>query len=273
MDGKTHGPGYFLPKDSHFRTDACLVCESSAPPHSHGICVASGGVSWLHIVVTGKPVHAAMGYRTYRSGYEGQEVGVDALRKAFKIYQGLLDLDEQWAQSRVDPSGRTPEGYSSIITAWVHGHPKGIEVPFFVADHCELGAAVWRHPGDDYESVKGEVEERIQSICRQDSWLQQHPPEVEWRLDWAPFQIALDHPLVETASRAYEAVLQRPAPLMTWQPVSDGRFYQECGVPSLLMGPGDYRRAHCYDEFLELDQIEDALRIYALTAMGWCGFE
>ncbi len=273
MDGKTHGPGYFVPRNPRYKTDACVVCESSAPPHSHGICVASGGVSWLHIVVKGKPVHAAMGYRTYRSGYEGQEVGVDAVRKANAIYQGLLDLDEQWAESRVDPTGLTPEGYSSIITAWIHGHPKGIEVPFFVADHCELGAAVWRHPGDSYTSVRTEVEEKIQSICQQDSWLREHPPEVEWRLDWPPFQISRDHPLVQTAGLAYETVLGQPAPHMTWQPVSDGRFYQECGVPSLLMGPGDYRRAHCYDEFLELDQIVDALKIYALTVMGWCGFE
>ena len=62
MDGKTHGPGYFVPKNTRYKTDACVVCESSAPPHPHGICVASGGVSWLHIVVKGKPVHAAMGY-------------------------------------------------------------------------------------------------------------------------------------------------------------------------------------------------------------------
>ena len=96
---------------------------------------------------------------------------------------------------------------------------------------------------------------------------------MEWRLDWPPFQISRDHPLVQTASLAYETVQGHPAPHMTWQPVSDGRFYQECGVPSLLMGPGDYRRAHCYDEFLELDQIVDALKIYALTVMGWCGFE
>ena len=60
---------------------------------------------------------------------------------------------------------------------------------------------------------------------------------------------------------------------MTWQPVSDARFYQECGVPSLLMGPGDYRRAHCYDEYLELDQIVEGLTIYALTILEWCGFD
>ena len=167
MDGKTHGPGYFLPRNPRCVTDACLVCESSAPPHRHGICLASGGASWLHIEVAGKPVHAAMGYRTYRMGYEGGEVGMDAIGKALKIYRGL----------------------------------------------------------------------------------------------------------VAAAGRAYETVLRQEPRYMTWQPVSDARFYQECGVPSLLMGPGDYRRAHCYDETLELDQIVEGLAIYALTILDWCGFD
>ena len=273
MDGKTHGPGYFLPRNPRCVTDACLVCESSAPPHRHGICLASGGASWLHIEVTGKPVHAAMGYRTYRMGYEGGDVGMDAIGKALKIYRGLAELDEEWADSKIDPRGLTPMGYPSIITAWIHGHPKGIEIPFFVADHCELGAAVWRDPQDSYERVRKEVDDRIQAICQMDPWLREHPPDVQWRLDWPPFRIEQDHPLVTAAGRAYETVLGQEPRYMTWQPVSDARFYQECGVPSLLMGPGDYRRAHCYDEYLELDQIVEGLTIYALTILEWCGFD
>ncbi len=230
MDGKTHGPGYFLPRNPRCVTDACLVCESSAPPHRHGICLASGGASWLHIEVTGKPVHAAMGYRTYRMGYEGGEVGMDAIGKALKIYRGLAELDEEWASTKLDPQDR-------------------------------------------YERVRKEVDDRIQAICRMDPWLREHPPDVQWRLDWPPFRIEQDHPLVSAAGRAYETVLGEEPRYMTWQPVSDARFYQECGVPSLLMGPGDYRRAHCYDEYLELDQIVEGLTIYALTILEWCGFE
>ena len=271
MDGKTHGPGYFIPKDPRYKTDACIVCESSAPPHRLGICVASGGASWLHIVVTGKPVHAAMGYRTHRMGYEGGQVGMNAISKAFKIFQGLQDLEEEWGATKVDERGLAPLGYPSIPISWIHGHPKGIELPFFVADHCEMGAAVWRKPQDSYESIKAEVDERIATICRMDPWLREHPPDVQWRLDWPPFEIDRDHPLVGAASDAYESVLGEPAKYMAWQPVSDARFYQECGVPTLLMGPGDYRRTHCYDEYLELDQIVEAIRIYALSIIDWCG--
>jgi len=273
MDGKTHGPGYFIPKNSRYKTDACIVCESSAPPHRLGICVASGGVSWLHIIVTGKPVHTAMSYRTHRMGYEGGQVGMNAISKAFKIYQGLQDLEEEWASTKIDPLGLTPLGYPSIPVCWIHGNPKGIEVPFFVADHCELGAAVWRNPRDTYESIRAEVDGRIDAICQMDPWLREHPPEVQWRLDWPPFELDLDHPLVEVTSNAYQAAMGEPARYMTWQPVSDGRFYQECGVPALLMGPGDYRKTHCYDEWLELDQVVDAIKIYALAIMEWCGVE
>ena len=273
MDGKTHGPGYFIPKNSRYKTDACIVCESSAPPHRLGICLASGGASWIHIIVTGKPVHAAMGYRTHRLGYEGGDVGMNAISKAFKIYQGLQDLEQEWATTKVDERNLAPLGYASIPISWIHGHPKGIEVPFFVADHCELGAAVWRNPQDSFESIKKEVDQRIDAICQMDPWLREHPPEVQWRLDWPPFEIDRNHPLVEVTSTAYESVMGESARYMAWQPVSDARFYQECGVPSLLIGPGDYRKTHCYDEYLELDQVTEAVKIYALAILQWCGVE
>ncbi len=39
------------------------------------------------------------------------------------------------------------------------------------------------------------------------------------------------------------------------------------------MGPGDYRRAHCDDEYLELDQIVEGLTIFARAILDWRRFD
>src|SRR3989304_5408436 len=178
-EGKTHGPGWFIQKDKRYKTDACIVAEGSAPPYRLGIATCSGGASWLNITVKGKPVHASQRYRTIRSGYEGEEIGVNAVDKAYKIYRALRELEEEWAITKKDPTGLMPDGFATIPIGWVYGHPGGTEIPFLIADHCEIGMAVWRNPLEKFEDVKKEVDSVLQNVASSDSWLRKNPPRVE----------------------------------------------------------------------------------------------
>ncbi len=271
-EGETFGPGWFIRENPKFKTDACIVAESSAPQYPLGLCITSPGVSVLNITVKGKPVHAAMRYRTIRSGYEGEDVGVSAVDKAYKIYRALYELEQEWGL-KPDPSGLTSYGFPSIPIGWVKGNPKGIELPFFVADHCELGMAVWRYWWEKLEDVQAEVNRVIDGVVQSDHWLRDNPPKVDWSYDWPPFRIEKEHPLTKVVATSYEAVLKKPAKYQSWQPVSDARWYQDAGVPSILIGPGDYRVAHALNEYIELDQILPALKIYALTVMDWLRYK
>lgn len=271
-EGETLGPGWFVAEEPRFRTEGCIVAESSAPPHPLGICLCSPGVSVLNVTVAGKPVHAAMRYRTIRAGYEGEEVGVSAVDKAYKIYRALYELEQEWGL-KPDPTGLTPYGFPSIPIGWVKGNPKGIELPFFVADHCELGMAVWRYWWENLEDVQAEVNRVIDGVVQSDHWLRANPPRVDWSYDWPAFRIEPDHPLSRTVAGAYEAVMGEPARYQSWQPVSDARWYQNAGVPSILIGPGDYRVAHALNEYFELNQILPALKLYGLAIMDWLGYE
>jgi acetylornithine deacetylase len=55
--------------------------------------------------------------------------------------------------------------------------------------------------------------------------------------------------------------------------VSDARWYQDLGGPSILIGPGDYRAAHALNEYIDIDHFLPAMKIYALSAMDWLGYE
>jgi acetylornithine deacetylase len=271
-EGETLGPGWFVRQNPKFKTDACIVAESSAPPHPLGICLTSPGVSLLNITVKGKPVHAAMRYRTIRAGYEGEDIGVSAVDKGFKIYRALYELEQEWGL-KPDPSGLTSYGFPSIPIGWIKGNPKGIELPFFIADHCEFGMAVWRYWWEKPEDVRTEVNRVIDRVVQSDHWLRDNPPTIDWSYDWPPFRIEEDHPLTRVVATSYQAVLNQKARYQSWQPVSDARWYQDAGVPSILIGPGDYRVAHALNESIELDQLLPARKIYALAVMDWLGYE
>ncbi|NIQ53250.1 MAG: M20/M25/M40 family metallo-hydrolase, partial [Gammaproteobacteria bacterium] len=43
------------------------------------------------------------------------------------------------------------------------------------------------------------------------------------------------------------------------------------GVPTVLFGPGDVRRAHAPDEYVEVRELEMAAKVVALTALRFCG--
>jgi succinyl-diaminopimelate desuccinylase len=49
--------------------------------------------------------------------------------------------------------------------------------------------------------------------------------------------------------------------------VSDGRFFAERGIPTLILGPGDPALAHTHNEFVPIDDVVEAVKIYALIAL------
>lgn len=46
----------------------------------------------------------------------------------------------------------------------------------------------------------------------------------------------------------------------------------QAGAPAILIGPDNFEVAHAYDEWVDIEEIIDATKIYALAAMSWCGY-
>ena len=43
---------------------------------------------------------------------------------------------------------------------------------------------------------------------------------------------------------------------------SDASKFAAAGIPSIVLGPGDVRQAHSADEWVEIEQVKLAARIY-----------
>jgi acetylornithine deacetylase len=49
-------------------------------------------------------------------------------------------------------------------------------------------------------------------------------------------------------------------------------FVHEGGMPAVLFGPGDVRRAHGVDESVAVEDLEVVAKTLALTALRFCGY-
>jgi acetylornithine deacetylase/succinyl-diaminopimelate desuccinylase-like protein len=53
---------------------------------------------------------------------------------------------------------------------------------------------------------------------------------------------------------------------------ADARFLiNKCNIPSVIFGPGSTKQAHTTNEFVEIDELIKASKIYALIAVEFLG--
>ena len=133
----------------------------------------------------------------------GAEVGVNAIDKGVDMFLAMRRLEDEWGQTKRhalfpagplhDPSGRRdrrPEGRPVV--------------PFIVSEFMTIEYCCWYHPEEDPEAVKREIEEHIQRAAQLDPWLREHPPVIDWKLNWPAFSVDPKHPICTAIGDAHE---------------------------------------------------------------------
>ena len=64
------------------------------------------------------------------------------------------------------------------------------------------------------------------------------------------------------------SVLGREVALAGFPAACDMVHFRAAGVPTAVLGPGDLARAHTADEWVDIREVADAARIYALAALS-----
>jgi acetylornithine deacetylase/succinyl-diaminopimelate desuccinylase family protein len=251
-----------------YTADAAIVVEPSSPPYRMGILTASPGVTIMKVVVEGKPAHTCLRDELVRAGGRGAEIAVSAVDKAMLVYQALLKLEEEWGQTKHHPAFVRP-GHFTLCPTTFAGGLGGIA---FIPEECYIQYVVWTAPQDTLETVKDEIETQISRFAATDPWLREHPPRVEWwDFWWPPYDVPQDAPICQAAAAGYEAALGEPAQFYGFAAVDDATFLNQLGVPAITMGPSTVELAHTANEYVEIQDLVDAARVYALTIVEWCG--
>ena len=130
----------------------------------------------------------------------------------------------------------------------------------FVPDSCRAAVDCRILPGDTADSVVGEFEQVIEAASAEDKELD---AQIERPLMFAcgALGTAEDAPIVESSVAACRAVLG-DATIGGVPYGTDGSPFAEAGVPAVVLGPGSIDQAHGAVEWVECEQVLNAVEIY-----------
>lgn len=258
-----------------YLVDGAIIPEpTSTAPALLGVANAAAGNYLFSIMIRGKSTHWASRNMAIRAGGTGDEIGVNAIDKAFYVYNAMRQLEEQWAFSKTHPS--FPPG-AFIIHPGVLRADIGIEAAPYFPDRARIDYLLSFPPGETAAEIAAEIEDHIGLAAQMDPWLRDHPVEFTWTDTWPP---AYTDPVGDFAravmsartrlSEMSPAVPPLAAPV-TAAAQSDANFYEAFGIPALVCGPGDVRVAHAADERVLLENVALSARLMARAAIEWCG--
>jgi succinyl-diaminopimelate desuccinylase len=224
------------------KPDAVVIGEIT----TNRVAIAHKGIVWFKITTHGRTAHASTPW-----------TGVNAISHMVTLLYHLERELQACLATRSHPLTPPP----SYNLGTIHGGLKSN----VVADFCQVELDRRLLPTENVDDVIQEVRDIVTAVQRE------HPEikaDVEIALVGSPLETPPDHPLTQVALQASMA-LGLPGEPVGYEQASDGRFFVERGIPTILIGPGIANHAHQPDEHIALADVYEAARVYALVAYRW----
>ncbi len=221
---------------------ACVVGE---PTLLRRVIAHKGIVRW-RIGVHGVSAHGAM-----------PELGRSAIYDGARVALALEEYAQQLAQRESHPMLGQPTLNVGKVAG---GHSVNI-----VPDKCEFELERRLLPGEDGHEVVQHCEEFLRE--RLGGAVQvtfEEPYLVDPAMETVP-----DAQIVLALARAQEATLGFERELAGAHYGTDGSKLAKAGIETVVCGPGDIAQAHTANEFVELEQVELATRMYGHLLANW----
>ena len=239
-------------------------------PTEMQICPASVGEFYFLIRVEGRSTSLANRHlAVHPAPYDIPVAGANAIDKMWKIQAALAQLEQEWAVWQRHPL--MAPGNMNINFSRIHGG----ETYSAMADSCELTGSVLLNPALSVEQVVAEFRQAVEAVVQNDYWLREHPPTitVPYILDAKePINVSPDHPGCRALAQAYQRILLTEPRFICTTFTSDGNYLNARGQDIVTFGPGGVDAGvHGPNEYIEIKELIEAAKIYALTAIDWCG--
>ena len=205
------------------------------------------------------------------------EKGINAIDKMLTIMNAFEKYKEKLAKRAHPLTGKPPFVYCMLKGGWRS---------VIVADECRLHVTTHLVPGESIETRFAEVLEILEDLKKKDPELRCElvdsydepitlplPKTGPRRARLDPTEISVDEPIVKAILNALKDALGRQLSIKGNRYACDSPYFVNEGkIPTLAFGPGSIDQAHTYDEYVEVKQLVDATKVYALGAIGYLGY-
>jgi len=247
-----HAGAEYIVKNGLVRGNACIVGEPTEPDK---VCVAHKGVLWLELTTYGKSAHASMPH-----------MGINAVEKMAKVITSFEKLKTQLFKRKTKaPMPEEVRSPTIMVGGVIQGGVKINVVP----DKCTVTIDRRLIPEESFDQAEKEILDLINDLMREDPELRVEVRVLERAM---PAYTPVEERIVQVLTQSIRSVYGREPVISGLAGFTDMRFFNQI-MPSVLYGPGSMTQAHVANEFVTVDNLINAAKVYALTLMEYLGVE
>ena len=275
-EGKTIGTASAIKRG--YKAPFAIVME----PTDLEIHIKSCSLFFFELIVPGKSVHNSSRNQVIfpqPAGVKsGPDVGVDALRKAQPFIEMFYRMETEWNQRWEDKilgqggkfgNDKQGIGIFTINPALIEGGNYLGAVP----GKLKITYGVWYPPEIDVHDIWEEIEEKVESLAKTDDWLKNNPPTLNIPVlqKWEGFETDFDNEGIKVLRKSIEEVIDEEAIVSGFKAVCDATYLDEKDIPSVVYGPGSVNYGvHGAEEYIPIDELVKATKVYANFILNWC---
>jgi acetylornithine deacetylase len=267
VDGEESGRaeiGIWSLIDKGYAPDFAIMCE----PTSLNIHNKSKGEIYFDIKIKGISTHICNRYKTvWPQKTREEQIGVNAIDKMVKVINAFNELERSWGLDYHDPA--LDPGATTLTISQINGG----ESFSAQAGECQMMIASMISPQTTVDDIRAQIIETIEYVAKHDYWLKDHMP--EYKLPFppkVPLNVPEDDATIKAVVASYEQIMGKKATVKPSPFVGDANYMFEKGIKSIYWGPGDLSMGiHGTNEYVPVDHVIDAAKVYACTILNWCG--
>jgi len=239
-----------------YRAEAAIIPE----PEDDKLVRANTGVLWFRVHVKGAPVHVR------EAG-----TGANAIEACFPVIQALRKLEAEWNTRKAGMKHFDElEHPINFNVGKIAGGDWASSVPAWCSFDCRIAI----YPGWNPRQAANEIEAAVRATARDNAFLANNPPEVEWNGFFAEGYVLEEGSEAEQVlGRAHAKAYGQSLESFVTPGYLDGRvFVLYEGIPCLVYGPYS-ENIHAFDERVSLASVKRVTGSIALFIAEWCGLE
>ena len=250
-EGHMMGIKHFVEQGWADNVDAAIICE----PEENHLCISQKGVMWVRVTATGKMAHGAMPLTGVNAAYPIAEFLV-AMRELEAAQIAQHGKHEFLGQPSITPT---------ILRSPVRGEPQNNVMPA----QTEVVLDFRLIPGQSPQEIEAQIEAACDAVHAKDEGVTFEVDVLETR---APTATDRDEPIVKVLDQVYRDLTDKK-PVYGGVPGSTDGTILNCwaSVPIVTCGPGDIYIPHHVDEWLGLDELIEATKLYVLATLRFLG--